>query len=369
VKHRKPIPSDWFDHRRLILVIDGGIRSFHSLHLIERLSEDFSPELQLWLTEEAATYLPKTLLQHFTPEVRIWSDGTTFGDRFTGDCLISLHFPSDRPNTTDSTAKFFPRFEGPVLRVLDGYPPENDYPETMEYTENWDPVIERLAQLCSNDRSWAGRCVLITAGPTEEPVDPVRMITNRSSGKMGFALARQARLRGAKVILVSGPVELESSPGVHRIDVTTAEEMLAAATEHYPKTDAVFAAAAVEDLKPVQISAEKIKKRDRISIECEQVPDILATLAGEKTGQYLVGFSVETENIIENSAEKLRRKDLDLIVVNNPGEPGAGFRHDTNKASLITRDGTVTELELMSKDALAGKLLEFCGKEMSRDGR
>ncbi|MBD3274495.1 MAG: bifunctional 4'-phosphopantothenoylcysteine decarboxylase/phosphopantothenoylcysteine synthetase, partial [Candidatus Marinimicrobia bacterium] len=195
------------------------------------------------------------------------------------------------------------------------------------------------------------------AGRTEEPIDPVRLITNRSSGKMGFALARQASLLGAAVTLVCGPNDLVTPFGVQRIDITTADEMLEACSSYFSEADLFIAAAAVEDLKPVAVSEQKIKKEQSMVIECEAAVDILNTLSQQKTDQYIVGFSVETENMLENSRNKLRRKALNAIVMNNPNESGAGFQHDTNKATLIFSEGEPVEFPLLSKEELAARLL------------
>ncbi|NIQ09005.1 MAG: phosphopantothenoylcysteine decarboxylase, partial [candidate division Zixibacteria bacterium] len=177
---------------------------------------------------------------------------------------------------------------------------------------------------------------------------------------MGFALARHAARKGANVWLVAGPNNLKTPFGVHRVDVKTADEMLEAAARYFHDADVVFAVAAVEDLKPERVSEQKIKKGGRYQIECSNAVDVLQSLANKKRdNQILIGFSVETENEIEHSREKLRKKSLDAIVVNNPREEGAAFQHDTNKVTVLTGTGVVKNYSLMSKDELASELLEF----------
>lgn len=365
MKQNQPIPSEWFSGQTLTFLIDGGLRSFHALTLFEQLKQQFDVSLRIRLTRQTVPYLPLPLLRRFSADIAVAKEKGLIPSDGIGDCLgILLFHPADTLPT--EFARIERAFDGPVIRCLDGENAESGHESTVLYTSSWIPFIEQLASFCSRDRSWEGRRILVTAGPTEESLDPVRILTNRSSGKMGFALARQASLRGAEVILITGPVSLDTPAGVRRVDVVSAGEMLEAAEDHFASVDVVFAAAAVEDLRPVRMSDEKIKKGENISIECENTPDILATLSQKSAGQYLMGFSVETENVIENSREKLHRKQLDAIVVNNPLEPGAGFRHDTNRVTVITADNGVNQLEKMSKDELAVKLLEISGREMSR---
>ena len=204
----------------------------------------------------------------------------------------------------------------------------------------------------------AGKKVLITAGPTQEPMDPVRYITNHSSGKMGYALARMAALRGAEVTVVSGPVALEKPPFAEVIDVRSAEEMFRAVTERAEKADMIFMAAAVADYTPMYYADNKIKKSDSIlSVPLKRTQDILAW-AGQhhRQGQVLCGFSMETENMVENSRKKLIAKNADMICANNLKVEGAGFGVDTNVLTLITAEHEV-ELPLMSKERAADEIL------------
>lgn len=204
-----------------------------------------------------------------------------------------------------------------------------------------------------------GRKVLVTAGPTQEAIDPVRYITNHSSGKMGYALAKMAMLRGAEVTLVSGPVSIAPPPFVKLIPVATAREMFEAVTSRSKEQDIIIKAAAVADYRPKQVSDEKVKKHDEeLSIELEKTDDILKYLGEHRRpGQFLCGFSMETQNMLGNSRDKLLKKHLDMVAANNLKVPGAGFQGDTNVLTLITQEEDVS-LQLMSKEDAATKILD-----------
>ena len=209
-----------------------------------------------------------------------------------------------------------------------------------------------------------GLNVLVTAGPTCEAIDPVRYITNHSTGKMGYAVAKAAAMRGAKVTLVSGPVNLDPPPFVEVVDVVTAEDMFQAVTSRASKQDIIIKAAAVADYRPSVVASEKVKKKDgEMSIALERTKDILAYLGEHKReGQFLCGFSMETENMLENSVAKLVKKNLDMIVANNLKVEGAGFGTNTNIVTVITRKGG-EQLPLMSKEDVAGQILDAILKE------
>lgn len=216
-------------------------------------------------------------------------------------------------------------------------------------------VLKEIA--CEKDLS--GRKILVTAGPTQEAIDPVRVITNHSTGKMGYALARAAMLRGADVTLVTGPVELAPPPFVRVVRVRSAKDMFQAVTDISGGQDIIIKAAAVADYTPATVSTEKVKKKDGdLSIPLKRTKDILKYLGEHKReGQFLCGFSMETEHMIENSQEKLLRKNLDMIAANNLKTAGAGFGTDTNVITLITRND-VQELPIMSKDEAAHVILD-----------
>ena len=221
-------------------------------------------------------------------------------------------------------------------------------------------LLDFLELALSDRQDLRGKRVLVTAGPTQEAVDPVRYITNHSSGKMGYAVARAAMLRGAEVTLVSGPVSLEPVPFVNTIKVISARDMFEAVTAEAENSDIIIKAAAVADFRPAKIAEHKIKKGNpqSMSIELEKNDDILKYLGEHKRqGQIICGFSMETENLTENSKKKLESKNLDMIVCNNLLEQGAGFQTDTNRVTIIDREST-TALELMSKAEVADKILD-----------
>lgn len=196
--------------------------------------------------------------------------------------------------------------------------------------------------------------IIVTAGPNAEPIDPVRFITNRSTGKMGFAMARVAWRRGAEVTLVSGPTSLVPPRGVRFCSVRTALEMQQAVLSQYSEATMVISAAAIADYRPAHVAPQKIKKQDgNFAIELTRNPDILAELSQQKGSRLLVGFATETENVLQNAMRKLQKKNLDMIVANDVTQDGAGFAHDTNIVTLIDRSERMETLPLMSKDEVA----------------
>ncbi len=218
----------------------------------------------------------------------------------------------------------------------------------------FDYIIREIA--CKKDL--IGKKILITAGPTREEIDPVRFISNHSTGKMGYALAKRAMLRGAEVTLVTGPTSLETPPFLKVIPVISANDMYEAVTELFDEQDIVIKSAAVADYRPKNVSTEKIKKKDEdMVIALNRTQDILAYLGSvKKPHQFICGFSMETQNLIKNSREKLMRKEIDMIVANNLNEEGAGFGTDTNIITIITKDNEVY-LPLMSKEMAADEIL------------
>ena len=216
-------------------------------------------------------------------------------------------------------------------------------------------------------KDMSGVKVLVTAGPTREKIDPVRYITNHSSGKMGYAIARAAMLRGADVTLVTGKTDLMPPMGVNTVEIVSAADMAQAVKERAKEQDIIIKAAAVADYRPKYTSDEKMKKKDEdMCIELERTQDILGFLgAHKKEGQFLCGFSMETENMIENSRKKLEKKNLDLIVANNLKEQGAGFGTDTNIVTLLSKEDTI-QLPIMSKEEVADRLLDYIVEEKKR---
>ncbi len=219
-------------------------------------------------------------------------------------------------------------------------------------------ILRELA--CQKD--FAGKRVLVTAGPTQEAIDPVRYMTNHSRGKMGYALARAAMLRGAEVTLVTGKTSIAPPPFVKVVEITSAKEMFDAVTAVSDRQDIIIKAAAVADYRPAQISDHKVKKEEGgLTLALERTQDILQYLGDhKKQGQFLCGFSMETENMLSNSRAKLAKKHLDLIVANNLKQAGAGFAGDTNIVTLITQEEEIP-LKLMSKEEVAFRILDQIG--------
>ena len=220
-------------------------------------------------------------------------------------------------------------------------------------------LLEYILQEIACEKDLAGKKILVTAGPTREEMDPVRYITNHSTGKMGYAIAQAAVRRGAQVTLVSGPTGLEKPRFAACVDIVSAEDMFREVTGRAPEQDVVIKAAAVADYRPAEVSREKMKKKDgELSIPLVRTRDILAYLGqNKKEGQFLCGFSMETEHMLENSRAKLEKKNLDMIVANNLRQQGAGFGTDTNVVTIITKDGEIS-LPQMSKDEAAHRILD-----------
>jgi phosphopantothenoylcysteine decarboxylase/phosphopantothenate--cysteine ligase len=220
-------------------------------------------------------------------------------------------------------------------------------------------IVERIEDLLV-EKDLAGERVLITAGPTHEPIDPVRFIANRSSGRMGFALAKMARRRGADVILISGPTHIPLPGGnVRFISVRTASEMRDAVLSHYKECSAIIKAAAVSDYRPKSTSERKLKKLNaRLSLHMERNPDIIGEIGSLKGNRVLVGFAAETDDLIANAREKLREKHLDLIVANDISRSDSGFGTETNRVVIIDSEGKDEALPLMSKDEVANIVLD-----------
>ncbi|MFP3868410.1 MAG: bifunctional phosphopantothenoylcysteine decarboxylase/phosphopantothenate--cysteine ligase CoaBC [Desulfobacteraceae bacterium] len=220
-------------------------------------------------------------------------------------------------------------------------------------------IVEEIAVLLSPP-DLEGCRILVTAGPTHEDLDPVRFLTNRSTGKMGYALARVARRRGARVRLVSGPATQASPPGVEMIMVRTALQMQEVMMEHFHQTDVVVMAAAVTDYRPASFVGTKIKRSgEEMILKLAHNPDILLELGKQKTRQILVGFAAETEDLQNHAWQKLKRKNLDLIVANDVNRPDSGFAVDTNEVTLIHRNGQVEPLPLLSKEEVADRVLDW----------
>ncbi len=220
-------------------------------------------------------------------------------------------------------------------------------------------IVEAIERLLSAAGDLTGEVVLVTAGPTREPLDPVRFLSNRSSGKMGYAIAEAAAARGARVILVSGPTALPPPQGVDVVEVETAQQMHDAVLAKLSSATVVIKAAAVADYRPKQVAGRKLKKDEAVpEVTLESTPDILAEVGKRKGRRILVGFAAETEDLVENARKKLQRKNLDLMVVNDVSQPGAGFDSDTNVVKILDAQGGVQDLPLQSKRSVANRILD-----------
>lgn len=227
--------------------------------------------------------------------------------------------------------------------------------------ENTEIIAEKIIKkLSSKSRDFEGKNVLVTAGPTIVPIDPVRYLTNRSTGKMGYEIAKEARDRGANVTLISGPTSLDIPTGVNFIKVNTNEEMLNAVLDNFNDSNIVVKSAAVADFNVKEYSKEKIKKTDsNLVIELERDKDILETLGKQKTNQIIVGFAAESSNVIENAKAKLKRKNIDYIVANDITSNDTGFASDDNKVTIISSLGDVISLDKMSKREVAKNIFDM----------
>ncbi len=219
-------------------------------------------------------------------------------------------------------------------------------------------IVSAVMDMLHANQALRGETILITAGPTREPIDPVRFIGNRSSGKMGYALASEAVRMGAKIILVSGPTALEAPDGAEMVRVETTEQMRDAVMARLGEASIVIKTAAVADYRPKQVAGQKIKRKGDMAVELEATADILKEIAAKKTSQMVIGFAAETENVLENARKKLDAKKLDAIVVNDVSRPGIGFDSDRNAVRIVTRDQEIDVPEA-PKTEIARRILEF----------
>ncbi|ARA93833.1 phosphopantothenoylcysteine decarboxylase [Rhodothermaceae bacterium RA] len=399
------VPARPLEGRRLLLGVTGGIAAYKAAVLV-RLFKKAGAEVQVLMTPDATRFItPLTLgtlserevLIEIFPEnadgswtkhvgLGLWADlfvvapatAQTVAKLAHGFCDTMLtatalaarcpllicpamdhdmyRHPATRANLERLRSYGYEVMEAAHGELASGLVGEGRLPEPEAI---FDRVVAMLAGATEAAGSLAGRHVLVTAGPTREALDPVRYLTNHSTGTMGFALAEAAARRGARVTLVAGPTALPTPPGVTRVDVVTAEEMHAAVQAHRD-ADLVIGAAAVSDFAPEAVSPSKIKKTGaEMVLRLRPTPDILAALGREKRpGQVLVGFALETDDGPANARRKLEAKNLDWIVLNDPKEPGAGFGPGTNRVTLLARDGTVEDLPRMPKRAVAEAILE-----------
>ena len=220
-------------------------------------------------------------------------------------------------------------------------------------------IADQVNALTRTRRDLEGECILVTAGPTQEALDPIRYVSNRSSGKMGYAIAEAAARRGARVILVSGPVNLPAPPGVERVPVRTAQEMRSAVLDHLPESSIIIKAAAVADYYVANVPQQKLKKTaTRLSLELDPTPDILAEVGQKKGDRLLIGFAAETENLLEEARRKMKAKQCDMLVANLVNRDGIGFESDQNEVDIITRSGEMVHAGPADKAEIAGRILD-----------
>jgi len=277
---------------------------------------------------------------------------------------------TDNLKIKDETQLFFPILDesSDVSKF-----PKNNIPVDIHNTIGGFYIANQLSAEDMLQRSFVkqdfkDRKILISAGPTAEDIDPVRYITNRSSGKMGIALARAAFIRGADVELVLGPGSVKAPAILNTTYVRSASEMAEAVRDKFSDTDAYIAAAAIADYTPVKLNEQKFKKRPGpMQLNLKRTTDVLKSLAKVRQNQTMVGFSVETIQVIENSLKKLEQKNLDMIVVNNPTEQGSGFLVDTNRVSVLLKNKQMYNLPLQSKQQLSYKLLDFIAELMTKN--
>ena len=392
--------------RKLLLGVTGSIAAYKSAELVRQLKKG-GAEVQVIMTTGATRFIPeltlstlsgkKALLEIFPEkaegtwtqhiELGLWADLFVVAPATAQTIAKLAHGHCDNMLTAVALAARCPMLVCPAmdhdmyvhpatqknLEILQAYNYEIMPPEHGELASGLigtgrlpDPVkiVEQISKSIrdnstSSKQNWAGKTVLVTAGPTRESIDPVRFLSNHSTGTMGFKLAAAAQQRGAQVTLVCGPTRLATPPDVQRIDVVSAADM-ADAVDQQADADIVIMAAAVADYTPAQKADGKIKKSDGdLSLSFKRTKDILAGLGTQKkSGQLLIGFALETNNLRENALRKLKKKNLDWIVLNSPNNAGEGFGTSTNKVTLFGANGTEKPLPLMSKQQVAEAILD-----------
>ncbi len=390
--------------KRILLGVTGSISAYKSALLV-RLLVKAGAEVQVLMTESAQTFItPLTLatlskrpvLSQFVAnaqtgewtnhvELGLWADmlvvapasAHTLARCATGlaDDLLSAVYLSARCPVFFAPAMDLDMYQHPATTAnLARLASFGNHIIKAEYGElasglvgegrlaEPEAIVQTLSAHVAQRPELAGRHVLITAGPTQEPIDPVRYISNHSTGKMGYAIARAFAMAGAQVTLVSGPTALPlPAPGVRRIDVRSAQAMFDATAAEFPTADVLILNAAVADYTPVHVADRKIKKKEtEFALELTRTTDIAATLGARKRpGQWLMGFALETDNEQANALAKLQSKHLDWIVLNSLRDSGAGFGYDTNKITVMDKAGQTHAFDLKSKDAVAQDLLDL----------
>jgi len=386
--------------KKIILGITGGIAAYKACEIIRRLKK-LGAQVIVVMTENAQKFITPLTMETLSgnevvtemfPERRFvgvrhvdlagWADliliapatANIIGKIRSGiadDILTTIVISSKAP-VLIAPAMNVNMYENPIFQENLSYLQKLGYkfvePEVGELASGIvgkgrlpkpEAIVDEVVRILTKEKDLKGKTILVTAGRTEEPLDPIRYLSNRSSGKMGYAIAREAYERGAKVTLISGPSNLSPSSGLNFVQVRTAQEMLSAVRSAFRKADALIMSAAVSDFSPSVISKEKIKRGEQeIVLKLKPTVDILKEMGKMKKEKILVGFSLETEDEIKNAKKKLTEKNLDLIVVNNPNIPGAGFEVDTNQVTLIDKRGKIEKLPLLSKKEVASKILD-----------
>lgn len=394
------IRGEDFAGKKVLIGITGCIGAYKTYTVIRELVKR-GAEVRVILTRSAGNFVSKVVLETFTGnrvceemfgaenreaavhiELSRWSDcflicpatANCIGKAACGiaDDLLSTTIISYSGRILFAPAMNTRMYENPVvqenLRKLKSLGHEFIGPDSGDLAslkEGAGPgrlaaeevIMDALCRSLLRERNLQNRRVLVTAGRTEEPIDPVRFISNRSSGRMGFALAREAAYRGAEVTLIAGVHDIQPPEVKNLICIRTASEMAEAVKTQWEHHDILVMAAAVADFRPVSVSSQKIKRATMNPVlELAENEDIIATAAKIKGNRLVVGFALETGKTIERGKEKLQRKGMDMIIVNNPLEQGAGFATETNKVTIITRDGNVEDLPLASKNEVAREI-------------
>lgn len=393
-------------NKKIILGVSGGIAAYKSCYLLRELIKD-GAKVRVVMTPAACEFVTpltfstlsqnevivnifpdkktntKTSTWHI--DLALWADLFVIAPATVNTIAKINHGIADNALTTLVSARRCPLLIAPAadedmylsqanqknisdLKLQGVHFIEAEYGELASGLTGFgrmaevDKIIEKIKSILSNThKDFSKKKILISSGPTYEPIDPVRFIGNRSSGKMGYALALASLYRGAEVTVITGPTNLKFSEQIKVVYVKTAEEMFRAIKKEFPRCDIFISAAAVADYKPKKVSSSKMKKgkSQQLFLELEENKDILKEVSKiKKRKQIVVGFSVETENEIQNSKEKLEKKKLDLIVINNPLEEGAGFEVDTNQIYILKKDGTLKKYPTKFKIDVANDILD-----------
>ena len=394
--------------KNVVLAVTGSIAAYKSA-LIVRLLIKEGANVKVVMTKSAIDFITPLTLSTLA-KTEVYSDFTSNKDKGTWNNHVDLGLWADymlvAPATANTLSKMAsgeadnfmmavylsakcPIFIAPAMD-LDMYKHQSTrdnikklvsfgntiiYPESGELASGLEGegrlaepehIIDFLNNHIKSSQALFGKKVLISAGPTHEALDPVRYLGNRSTGKMGYAIAEQAYELGADVTLISGPVALNNpKKGIKRICITSAQDLYSEMINHFDESDIVIMAAAVADYTPKIISDSKMKKKEgELVIELKRTQDILVGLSEKKKSQFVVGFALETNNELENAIKKRKKKSLDLIVLNSLNDKGAGFAHNTNKITIIGKDNNITKFELKSKQEVAKDILNQIIKEI-----